>query len=501
MQYRSTRGSITATLNSPQAVIQGLAPDGGLFVPVDFPKVNLPLNDLPNMNYQEIAQLVLSWFFDDFSSEQLNAIVNDAYGQQWDQDTIAPVSAQHSGNYYLELFHGPTLAFKDIALQVLPRLMKRSLTIEKINNQIIILTATSGDTGMASMRGFSDQAGTQVIVFYPHGGVSPVQLRQMLGQRGQNLTAIAIDGNFDDAQTAVKTIFNDQSFNQELRKNGFQFSSANSMNIGRLVPQIVYYLSAYGQLVRRNVIQAGEPLNFTVPTGNFGDILAGYYAKKLGLPINRLICASDENNVLTDFFNSGKYDRQRPFYLTNSPAMDILVSSNLERLLFDLYDENATEIRALMDQLNHDGSYQVSSAVFGKMNVTFNAGFATQDQVLQEIRRVYGHDGYVIDPHTAVASFATHQYQAKHQDKTPTVIVSTASPYKFPETVYKAVTGNEVTTSGLEAIKQLQATLQQPLSANVQQLFEQSAKTEQVIEPSAMEATISKILKLKSSRR
>ncbi|WP_295731454.1 threonine synthase [uncultured Limosilactobacillus sp.] len=497
MQYRSTRGSITEALNSPQTVIQGLAPDGGLFVPVDFPKVNLPLKNLSRMNYQEIAQLVLSWFFDDLAPEQLTTIVKDAYGSQWEQDAIAPVSAQHSGNYYLELFHGPTLAFKDIALQALPRLMKRALTIEQINNQIIILTATSGDTGTASMRGFSNQEGTQVIVFYPHGGVSPVQLHQMLGQRGQNLTAIAIDGNFDDAQTAVKAIFNNQSFNQELRQNGFQFSSANSMNIGRLVPQIVYYLSAYGQLVRRNVIQAGEPLNFAVPTGNFGDILAGYYAKKLGLPINRLICASDENNVLTDFFNSGKYDRQRPFYLTNSPAMDILVSSNLERLLFDLYDENATEVKILMDQLNQSGSYQISSSVLGKLSATFNAGFATQKQVLQEIDKIYAQNSYAIDPHTAVASFVARQYQSQHRDDTPMVIVSTASPYKFPETVYKAITGKEIATSGLAAIKQLQSVLKQPLNANVQQLFEQSSKAEQVIEPSAMAATISEILKLK----
>ena len=496
MQYRSTRGQITATLNSPQAVIQGLAPDGGLFVPVDFPKVDLPLQNLATMSYQAIAELVLGWFFDDLSKNQLHQIVQGAYGSQWDDATIAPLSEKHAGNYYLELFHGPTLAFKDIALQVLPRLMQKSLTIEKNSNEIIILTATSGDTGTASMRGFSDQDGTRVIVFYPHGGVSPVQLSQMLGQRGDNLTAIAIEGNFDDAQTAVKTIFNDQSFNDLLIANGFQFSSANSMNIGRLIPQIVYYLSAYGQLVRRGDIQLGDQVNFTVPTGNFGDILAGYYAKKLGLPINRLICASDENNVLTDFFKTGHYDRKRPFFLTNSPAMDILVSSNLERLLFDIYDESAPSIKQLMKQLNNDGKYSIDDGARAKLHEHFNAGFATQQEVLQEIKRIYQQDGYVIDPHTAVASFVANQYYAANNDPTLNVIISTASPYKFLETVYQAITDKQSSVTGLDAITELHKLLLQPLSPNVQQLFDQKQQSERVIQPAQMKSTIRQILQL-----
>lgn len=494
MQYRSTRGSIDDTLNAPQAIIKGLADDGGLLVSVKFPFSSLPIEKLPKMTYQQIVQLILNLFFDDFTSEQLQKGIEQAYGEQWDNQQITPISNSHSNNYYLELFHGPTLAFKDIALQILPYLMTSAVTIEQISNKIIILTATSGDTGTAAMRGFSNQSGTQVIVFYPHGGVSPVQLKQMLGQRGNNLTAIAIEGNFDDAQTEVKRIFNDTIFNQQLQQNGYQFSSANSMNIGRLIPQIAYYFSAYGQLVDKGKIKSGDALNFAVPTGNFGDILAGYYAKKLGLPINKLICASDENNVLTDFFKTGEYNRQREFYLTNSPAMDILVSSNLERLLFDLADNNAELISKYMDQLVQEGHYQVNSIIKDQLDRQFAAGFATQDQVSQEIQRIYEADGYLIEPHTAVASFVTNQYQASHNDKTPTVIVSTASPYKFPETVYKAITGQAVSTPGLTAIHDLQKVVQQPLSNNVQALFEQSIRTEQVIQPAKMEKTISKLL-------
>lgn len=494
MQYRSTRGSIDDTLNAPQAIIKGLADDGGLLVPVKFPSSSLPIEKLPKMTYQQIVQLILNLFFDDFTSEQLQKGIKQAYGEQWDNQQITPISNSHSNNYYLELFHGPTLAFKDIALQILPYLMTSAVTIEQISNKIIILTATSGDTGTATIRGFSNQSGTQVIVFYPHGGVSPVQLKQMLGQRGNNLTAIAIEGNFDDAQTEVKRIFNDTIFNHQLQQKGYQFSSANSMNIGRLIPQIAYYFSAYGQLVDKGKIKSGDVLNFAVPTGNFGDILAGCYAKKLGLPINKLICASDENNVLTDFFKTGEYNRQREFYLTNSPAMDILVSSNLERLLFDLADNNAELISKYMDQLVQEGHYQVNSVIKAQLDRQFAAGFATQDQVVQEIHRVYKADGYLIDPHTAVASFVTNQYQASHNDKTPTVIVSTASPYKFPETVYKAITGQAVSTPGLTAIHDLQKVVQQPLSNNVQALFEQSIRTEQVIQPAKMEETISKLL-------
>lgn len=496
MKYRSTRASTIHSLRPAAAVIQGLAPDGGLYVPVTFPQASWKLQDLSQSSYQELAVKVLALFFDDYSLAQIKAIVQAAYAKQWDKPEIAPL-VKHDHNFYLELYHGPTLAFKDIALQVLPHLITSGVRIEKINRKIIILTATSGDTGTASMRGFSSQKGTQVIVFYPHGGVSPVQLKQMLSQKGNNLKAFAIEGNFDDAQTEVKKIFNDQAFVHKLKKNGYQFSSANSMNIGRLMPQIVYYLYSYGRLVKNGEIKLGEKVNFTVPTGNFGDILAAYYAYKLGLPIHKLICASNENKVLTDFFNTGLYNRRRPFHLTNAPAMDILVSSNLERLLFDLDNENYQEISLWMKQLSKEGHYQVNQAVKAKMDQLFVAGFATQSEVKDEIKRVYDLDGYVIDPHTAVGSFVTKKYHEKVSDPTPTVLVSTASPYKFPETVYSALTGQDSQQTGLPAVKQLHKFLGGQISAGVQALFTQKAKTEKVISVAKMQEVISRSLNLK----
>lgn len=497
MKYRSTRNDVDHSELSPAAaVIQGLAPDGGLYVPAVFPKASWQLAELTKLSYQDLAAKVLALFFPDLSSQQIKAVVKNAYGQQWDDPKIAPL-VKAGRNFYLELFHGPTLAFKDIALQALPQLMTRSVTIENRHRQIVILTATSGDTGTASMRGFSDQAGTQVFVFYPHGGVSPVQLRQMLSQRGHNLQAFAIKGNFDDAQTEVKRIFNDQTFKGKLADQGCQFSSANSMNIGRLLPQIVYYFYAYGQLVNQNEIKLGDQVNFAVPTGNFGDILAGYYAEKLGLPIRKLICASDANNVLTDFFHTGTYNRQRPFYLTNSPAMDILVSSNLERLLFDLDQANWQEIKSWMTALQTQGHYQVNQTVFHQLQDLFVSGFATQKQVKQEIHQLHQETGYVIDPHTAVGSFVTRQYQAQTSDPTPTVINATASPYKFPETVYSAITGQAVASKGLPAVKQLHALLGGELKQGVKALFANPPRPEKVITRSEMESVISQDLHLK----
>lgn len=494
MKYRSTRGNINNTLNSSNAIIQGLASDSGLYVPVKFPKANWKLTNLPELSYQEIAKLVFELFFDDFSNQEITQIVESAYGKQWDDKEIAPLKAK-DGNFYLELYHGPTLAFKDIALQALPLLMTQAIKNEQINNKIIILTATSGDTGSASMAGFSNKSGTEVLVFYPEGGVSPVQLKQMLNLPGENLKAFAIKGNFDDAQTEVKHIFNDHSFNQKIKRENCQFSSANSMNIGRLIPQIVYYLYSYGKLVKDKKIKLGDQVNYTVPTGNFGDILAAYYAKKLGLPINKLICASNENNVLTDFFITGKYDRIRPFHLTNAPAMDILVSSNLERLLFDLDNENSQEIREWMSKLNKEGAYQVNKHVLNKMNDIFVAGFATGDEVKQEIRRVYENSFYVIDPHTAVASFVTKKYQKQTNDKTPTIIVSTANPYKFPETVYSALTKKEVDRT-TPTLNQLHNLLEDELPPTVKKLFEVQNTHETCITISEMRDVILKNLDL-----
>lgn len=497
MNYRSTRGNVKDALKSSDAVVQGLAPDGGLYVPVDFPKPTYDLENLIQLPYQKLAQTILQWFFNDYPAEQLADGTTKAYADQWDDDSIAPLSRQKAGFNYLELYHGPTLAFKDIALQMLPQLMTKAIKLNGVDRDIVILTATSGDTGTASMRGFSNVDGTQVIVFYPDGGVSPVQLKQMLGQPGQNLTAVAVKGNFDDAQTQVKQIFNDQAFNQRLIDNGYQFSSANSMNIGRLIPQVVYYFAAYGQLVEQDQIKLGDAINFTVPTGNFGDILAGWYAKKLGLPIKKLICASNENNVLTDFFTTGRYDRRRAFHLTSAPAMDILVSSNLERLLFDVYDEDAASVKDLMERLQNDGWYQITSAAKAKLDQEFAAGYAAQSQVAGEIKYVYETSGYLIDPHTAVGSFVARQYQKNSHDQTPMVIVSTASPYKFPETVYHALTGQDTQQQGLPAIKQLHDLVGGELTAGVKELFDHQPRKESVIAPDDMEDLIAEVLKLK----
>ena len=495
MQYRSTRANLSYQLDAPATIIQGLSPEGGLFVPSTFPKPIFDFNQFKNMSYQEMSKKILATFFDDFSDMQLSKIVNEAYGEQWDENEIVKL-AKHDENYYLELFHGPTLAFKDIALQVLPRLMNTAIQIKHNDSDIIILTATSGDTGSAAMSGFKGQGHSRVIVFYPYGGVSPVQLRQMLGLKGDNLTAIAIKGNFDDAQSNVKQIFNNQTLVKKLKLNQLQFSSANSMNIGRLIPQIVYYFYSYVQLVKNAEIKVGQKINFTVPTGNFGDILAGYYAKKLGLPINKLICASDRNNVLTDFFKTGTYNRQRKFYLTNSPAMDILVSSNLERLLFDLYEENDKELAQLMNELNEKGKYTINSTVKAKLDKLFVAGFATESEVEDEIKRIYEKDHYTIDPHTAVASFVTKKYQQESSDQTPTVIVSTASPYKFPETVFHALTGKTVDQKDIAAIKELNDYLQEEISGNVKNLIQVGDYQEQIIEADEMEQTLLDILKL-----
>lgn len=484
MNYRSTRGTADQAINSAAAIIQGLAPDGGLYVPVNFPQPTFSLDQLVGLSYQETAQLVLSWFFDDYDAQQLHDSVTAAYGHQFDDSRIVPVTDKTAGNYYMELFHGPTLAFKDLALQVLPQLMTRAVKLQGVDHNIVILTATSGDTGTASMRGFQDVDGTQVIVFYPHGGVSPVQLRQMLTQQGHNLKVVAVEGNFDQAQSNVKKIFGDREFGAALAQRGHQFSSANSMNIGRLIPQVAYYFYTYAQMVARQTIKQGDQISFTVPTGNFGDILAGYYAKKLGLPIRKLVCASNQNNVLTDFFKTGKYDRNRPFFLTNSPSMDILVSSNLERLLFDVSDQNETVVQKLMQQLSETGSYQITADMRAKL-ADFDAGFASEDDIQAEIKRVFDQEGYAIDPHTAVASAVAHRYQQTTDDQTPMVVLSTASPYKFPETVLKAITDAPV-KGGLDAVHQLNDLLKDQLPTGVSDLFDLPQRQEVVVQPDQM---------------
>lgn len=449
--YQSTRDA-NNIVTASQAILQGLASDGGLFTPTTYPRVDLDFALLKDASYQEVAKLVLSAFLDDFTPEELDYCINNAYDDKFDTPEIAPL-VKLNGQYNLELFRGSTIAFKDMALSILPYFMTTAAKKHGLENEIVILTATSGDTGKAAMAGFADVPGTQIIVFYPRDGVSKVQELQMTTQTGRNTHVVAIDGNFDDAQTDVKRMFNDSDLRDKLAAHKLQFSSANSMNIGRLVPQIVYYVWAYAQLVKAGDIQAGDEINFTVPTGNFGNILAAFYAKQIGLPVGKLICASNDNNVLTDFFTTGTYDKKRAFKVTTSPSMDILVSSNLERLIFHLVSNSAEKTKELMEALLEKGEYSLTDADAAILDL-FAAGFATEEQTAAEIKRVYEENDYIEDPHTAVASAVYKAYKEKTGDSRPTVIVSTASPYKFPVVAVEAVTG-KTGLSDFEALETL----------------------------------------------
>lgn len=449
--YQSTRDT-NNTVTASQAILQGLATDGGLFTPISYPQMELDFTKLKDASYQEVAKLILSAFLDDFTDQELDDCINNAYDSKFDTPEIAPL-VKLNGQYNLELFHGATIAFKDMALSILPHLMTTAAKKHDLKNKIVILTATSGDTGKAAMAGFADVPGTEIIVFYPKDGVSKVQELQMTTQTGDNTHVVAIEGNFDDAQTNVKRMFNDAALRERLAAHKLQFSSANSMNIGRLVPQIVYYVYAYAQLVKTGQIQAGEAVNFAVPTGNFGNILAAYYAKQIGLPVGKLICASNENNVLTDFFKTHVYDKKRSFKVTSSPSMDILVSSNLERLIFHLLGNSAEKTADLMKSLNQHGQYELTDFDPAILEL-FAAEYATEVETAAEIKRVYEASDYIEDPHTAVASAVYQKYRTATGDKTTTVVASTASPYKFPVVAVEAVTG-QTGLSDFEALVKL----------------------------------------------
>ena len=449
--YQSTRDT-NNTVTASQAILQGLATDGGLFTPISYPQMELDFTKLKDASYQEVAKLILSAFLDDFTDQELDDCINNAYDSKFDTPEIAPL-VKLNGQYNLELFHGSTIAFKDMALSILPHLMTTAAKKHGLKNKIVILTATSGDTGKAAMAGFADVPGTEIIVFYPKDGVSKVQELQMTTQTGDNTHVVAIEGNFDDAQTNVKRMFNDAALRERLAAHKLQFSSANSMNIGRLVPQIVYYVYAYAQLVKTGQIVAGDKINFTVPTGNFGNILAAYYAKKIGLPVGKLICASNENNVLTDFFKTHIYDKKRSFKVTSSPSMDILVSSNLERLIFHLLGNNAGKTADLMKSLNQHGQYELTDFDPAILEL-FAAEYATEAETAAEIKRVYEASDYIEDPHTAVASAVYQKYRTAAGDETTTVVASTASPYKFPVVAVEAVTG-QTGLSDFEALTKL----------------------------------------------
>ena len=435
--YSSTRNS-EKKITASQAILKGLADDGGLFVPESIPALDVSIEELSKMSYQQVAYEVMKLFLTDFTEEELKNCINRAYDSKFDTTEIAPLKFA-DGAYYLELFHGSTIAFKDMALSILPHLLITSAKKNNVKNEIVILTATSGDTGKAAMAGFADVEGTQIIVFYPKNGVSPIQEKQMLTQKGANTHVVGIHGNFDQAQSAVKAMFNDKALAETMDAAGYQFSSANSINIGRLVPQIVYYVYAYSKLFAQGVVAKDEKINIVVPTGNFGNILAAFYAKNMGLPVAKLICASNENKVLYDFFTTGEYNKNREFILTNSPSMDILISSNLERLIYRIAGNDANKNAQLMASLAKDGKYTVTPEMKEKLS-DFYGNYTSEKETAEVIKKLYEDTGYIIDTHTAVATGVYHKYLKDTKDTdTKTVIASTASPFKFTRSVMDAI--------------------------------------------------------------
>ena len=434
--YNSTRnGEKKATAS--EAILKGLADDGGLFVPEYIPKLNVTMDELKSMSYQETAFEVMKQFLTDFTEEELKHCINSAYDSKFDTEVIAPL-VKVGDSYHLELFHGATIAFNDMALSILPHLLTTAAKKNRVTKEIVILTATSGDTGKAALAGFADVPGTKIIVFYPKGGVSRIQELQMVTQKGDNTSVVAIHGNFDNAQSGVKAIFEDKELEKELAEAGYQFSSANSINIGRLVPQVVYYVYAYAKLLENEEIAPGEEINVTVPTGNFGNILAAYYAKQMGVPIAKLICASNENKVLFDFFRTGVYDKNREFILTSSPSMDILISSNLERLIYTIAGQDAQKNAELMAELREKGVYEITPEMREKL-ADFEGGFATEAECAETIRKTYERTGYVMDTHTAVAASVCAKYRRDSGDGRKCLVASTASPYQFIHSVMTAI--------------------------------------------------------------
>jgi len=425
-------------MNVCQAIIKGIAADKGLYVPESFPQLDKDWCRLAQLSYDDVAAEVLAPYLPEFTAQELADCIHGAYDGKYSAPQTVPV-VKAGGAWFLELYHGPTAAFKDMALQLMPRLLTASIKKEHEEKTVVILVSTSGDTGTAALKGFENVPGTQIVVFFPDGAVSPVQEAQMRTANGSNAHVFSILGNFDDAQTTQKQILSDAELIKEMESKGFTFSAANSMNIGRLLPQIVYYVWGYAQLVGKGAVKAGEPVNICVPSGNFGNILSAYYAMRMGLPVKRFICASNKNKVLTDFINTGVYDTNRDFYVTNAPSMDILVSSNLERLLFHLAGEDAAEIRSLMDQLAENGKYTVSESVKKGLDEYFSAGFATEDETTQIIGKLYNEEGYLVDTHTAVGYKVWKDYAKASGDCTPALIASTASPYKFAADVAESI--------------------------------------------------------------
>lgn len=491
--YRSTRGD-QAAVSASQAILKGLADDGGLYMPERIPALETALEALPGMSYQETAYEVMRLFLTDYTEEELRGCIARAYDEKFDTPQIAPLR-EAGGLWYLELFHGATIAFKDMALSILPHLLTTAAKKNQVKHEIVILTATSGDTGKAALAGFADVPGTKIIVFYPKNGVSPIQEKQMVTQKGANTFVAGIYGNFDDAQSGVKRIFGDQELKREMDAAGYQFSSANSINVGRLVPQIVYYVYAYGQMLKAGALRAGEPMNVAVPTGNFGNILAAYFARQMGLPIGRLICASNENRVLTDFFQTGRYDRNRRFILTSSPSMDILISSNLERLIYLGAGRDAGKCAGLMEKLSRVGSYDITEDMKPTL-ADFYGNYASEEETAKEIGNVFRESGYVLDTHTAVASAVYRKYLAESGDGTKTVIASTASPFKFTRSVMEALGEPCGDTPDLELAERLSRISGVKVPRAVEELRTARVLHDTVADAADMKAVVKKFLKM-----
>lgn len=501
INYRSTRGSKDAK-TAAQAVIKGLAEDKGLFVPDAIPALPFKPEDMVGRPYKEIAKAIIAAFFTDYTDEELQACVDGAYDSKFEAEDVVPV-VKAGDAYFLELYHGRTAAFKDMALSILPYLLTTAMKKENEEKKVAILTATSGDTGKAALEGFADVPGTEIIVFFPEDGVSEVQKRQMTTQEGANTHVFGIHGNFDDAQTGVKNIFNDDAFNAALNERGIRLSSANSINIGRLIPQVAYYVYAYIKLIENGAVKPGEKINITVPTGNFGNILAAYYASKMGIPVNKFICASNENKVLTDFLTTGTYSTDREFHITNSPSMDILISSNLERLLYHLsaagLDESSAhetagaEIAALMKSLDQNKSYTVSDKVKAGL-ADFAAGYADQAQTEAAIAEMYNDNNYLMDTHTAVAYKVYEDYKKATGDETPVVIASTASAYKFAASVNEAL-GMPAEADGFACVRALNAKTGVPVPSGLKDLDKKPVRHTGVIEKTQLADAVMESLK------
>ena len=496
MVYSSTRSN-EEKVTAAEAIARGIAEDGGLFVPDEFPEISLSeIKEMCGMDYAHKAAFVLSRFLTDYTEEELLAAAQKAYGGgKFDDEEKVPVVSLNDRTHMLELWHGPTSAFKDMALQLLPHLLTAAVKKTGYRGKTVILVATSGDTGKAALEGFKDVEDTQILVFYPVHGVSPMQKLQMATQEGKNVAVCAIRGNFDDAQSAVKTFFTDVSFARRLADGGMRFSSANSINWGRLVPQIVYYFSAYCRLVSDGKIKAGDPINVVVPTGNFGNILAAYYAKRMGLPVHKFVCASNRNNVLTDFIRTGVYNRNRAFYETTSPSMDILISSNLERFLYHV-SEDKPLVSRLMKELKENGTYAVPESVKAAVEALMDAGDCDENQTAQTIRSLFERYRYLCDPHTAVAVHVYEEYVRRTKDETPTVIASTASPYKFPHSVLSCLEAADA-ADDFAQIDELSALTHTAVPANIRALKTKPVRFDTVIDKEEMAEYIVRQLNLR----